>query len=161
MGERISLFQNCQFGDSLFAMKSILLLLLFTLTANAASLTNLAYVALGWDRSADDQITNGVTYRIYAGTNMVGTNINSLTNFNALGNTNITITNLPPATWFFTASALQGGIESDFSNIAVVTVPKNKPRPPGKFATMYLEMTLDLTNYTDVGHFRAKIYIPN
>lgn len=141
-------------------MKAIILFLLLTLSASAASLTNLAYITLAWDRSPDDQLTNGMTYRIYAGTNLVLGAVNSITNFNAATNTSIAITNLAPATWHFTATALQGGLESDFSNIASVTVPKVKPRPPGVMATMYLEMTLDLTNYTDVGMFRARIFVP-
>lgn len=135
-------------------------LLLFTLNLFAANLTNTAYVTLVWDRSPDDQVTNGMTYRVYAGTNLISGSVNSITNFNASNNTSVSITNLPPATWYFTATALQGGIESDFSNIASVMVPKVKPRPPGAMATMYLEMTLDLTNYTDVGMFRARIFVP-
>jgi len=135
-------------------------LLLLALPVFGANPTNSAFIVLAWDRSPDDLLTNGMTYRVYAGTNLVSGAVNSLTNFNAATNTSISITNLAPATWHFTATALQGGVESDFSNIASVTVPKVKPRPPGAMATMYLEMTLDLTNYTDVGMFRAKIFIP-
>jgi hypothetical protein len=133
---------------------------LFTLTASAANLTNLAYITLGWDRSPDDRLTNGITYRVYSGTNLTAGSINVLTNVFAGTNTSVSITNLPPATWFFHATAFQGGMESLPSNIASVTVPATRPRPPGNFATMFLEMTLDLTNYSDVGFFRAKIYIP-
>lgn len=136
------------------------ILLLSALTAFAANPTNSAFVVLAWDRSPDDQLTNGLTYRVYAGTNLTSGLVNSITNFNASTNTSVSITNLQPATWYFTATALQGGVESDFSNITSVTVPKVKPRPPGAMATMYLEMTLDLTNYTDVGMFRARIFVP-
>ena len=144
-------------------MKKIIIFpILFLLTVNAfaANPTNLAFITLAWDRSPDDQLTNGLTYRIYAGTNLVSGLVNSITNFNASTNQAVSITNLPAATWYFTATALQGGLESDFSNIASLTVPKTKPRPPGSLGSVFMEMTLDLTNYTDVGLFRARIFVP-
>ena len=141
-------------------MIKFLLLFLISPSLLAANLTNLVNVTLAWDRSLDDQLTNGMTNRVYAGTNMVGGLVNSVTNVNAGTNTSVTFTNMQPATWFFTATALQGGLESDFSNIAIFTIPSVRPRPPGSLATMYLELILDLTNYTDVGMFRARIFVP-
>lgn len=128
--------------------------------AGAANLTNRASVTLAWDRSPADYLTNGVTYKVYAGTNLSGGLVQSITNAFAGTNTSVTFTNLPSATWFFTATASQGGLESDFSNIASYTIPVDKPAPPGRIAVVHLEALLTATNWSDLGQFRARIYIP-
>ena len=135
-------------------------LLLLALPVFGANPLHTANVTLRWDRSPEDQLTNNFIYQVYAGTNLMSGMMNSITNVNAGTNTQVTFTNMPPATWYFAATASQAGRESDMSNIAVYVIPSAKSKPPGAMATMYLEMTLDLTNYTDVGMFRAKIFVP-
>jgi hypothetical protein len=147
-------------GNSIGMKFTSLILLLSALTVSAANPTNQANVTLAWDRSPDDLLTNGISYRVYAGTNLVSGAVNSITNINSGTNISVTFTNMQPATWYFSATALQGGIESLPSNIAIYSIPSVRPRPPGSLATVFLELTLDLTNYTDVGMFRAKIFVP-
>lgn len=133
--------------------------LLLAPLALAANLTNQASVTLAWDRSADDFITNGISYRVYA-TNIAFSA--SATNMTAGTNVAVTFTNLAAGNWKFYAVAVQANLESLPSNIIFYTVPTNAPAPPGKFATVYLEnsMILTVTNWSDLGFFRARIYIP-
>tara|TARA_R110000868_G_scaffold341505_2_gene602366 strand:+ start:455 stop:892 length:438 start_codon:yes stop_codon:yes gene_type:complete len=137
-----------------------ILLLIGSVAAFAANPTNSAFIVLAWDRSPDDRLTNGISYRVYAGTNLVSGAVNSITNINSGTNISVTFTNMQPATWYFSATALQGGVESLPSNIAIYSIPSVRPRPPGSLATVFLELTLDLTSYTDVGMFRARIFVP-
>ncbi len=138
-----------------------LVLLLAVLPVRAANPANPGNVVLTWVRTPDDLLTNSVTYRVQAGTNLVAGAIVVQTNLFAGTNTSLVLTNIAPATWFFTATAVQGGIESVPTPVLAYFVPANRPRPPGTFATMYLEMTLDLVNYSDVGQFRARIFVPS
>lgn len=134
---------------------------LLALSARAVNLTNTGSVTLSWPRSPDDQLTNGLTYRLYAGTNFASTTNASLANTNVFAGTNTTvaITNLSPGLWYFTGRAIQGGEESVSSGYAAYVVPAAPPRPPGVPITVILESTLDFTNWTDVGSFRARLTI--
>lgn len=138
-------------------MKFILTFLVCALcgTAFAANPVNLGNGTFGWDRSPDDFLTNGVVYRLYAGTNVTGGIINGLTNAYTGTNISVTLTNIAPGTWYFATTAVQGGIESDFSNVLPYFVPALKPRPPGKMFMIYTQATLNFTNWIDMGAFRA------
>lgn len=152
--------------DTLYHMKkkyalSVLVLLALVAPSWAASLTNTGSATLAWDRSPDDNATNILTYRIFAGTSFASTTNASLSTTNVFAGTNttITITNLVPGLWYFTGRAIQGGVESDSSGYTSYIVPSAKPRPPGTPITIILESTLDFTNWTDVGSFRARLTI--
>lgn len=98
-------------------MKNVILLILFTaLNSFAAGLTN--KVTLAWDPSPDASV---VGYRVYYGINSRGYT-NSVTVNNT---TNAVVTNLVSGiTYYFGATAFDGsGLESDFSNEAMYTVP--------------------------------------
>ena len=134
--------------------------------AKAANPLNPASVTLAWDKSVDD--TNGPAnpyfYRVYAGTNVaLATNIlSSLTNAYAGTNLSVTITNLAPAKWYFVATAFNGGVESDPSNVTSYTVRATKPAAPGGLGTIFVDTTIDLTgtNYTERGYFKFRITMP-
>lgn len=151
MGNRAAII--CCLGFALVALETAGL---------AAVLTHQASVTLAWDRSPNDQLTNGVTYKVYAGTNLVSGNLVSITNAYAGTNTSVTFTNIAPAVWYFQATASQAGLESIPSNRAIFTVPSAPPAPPGTFAVIFLENSnvLTVTNWSDLGMFRARIYIP-
>ncbi len=129
-----------------------LLCLLCAPWARAANPTNQGNVTLGWDRSPDDTLTNGLAYRIYAATN--ASFAGAVVAYTGT-NTATTITNLTATRWFFQSTAIQGGIESDPSSVTIYTVPVVKPRPPGSTFVIHLESTLNFTNWTDMGGFRA------
>jgi len=133
--------------------------LLLAPVASAAILTNLASVTLAWDKSTSDFDTNGITYRVYA-TNTAFASYS--TNAFAGTNTAVTLTNLAAGTWKFHAVSIQANLESAPSNVIFYTVPTNAPAAPGKFALVYLqyENVLTVTNWSDFGLFRARIYIP-
>ena len=154
--------QTSRFGNGLKALAGIVLLLCALVVSHAASLTNKASFTLGWDRSPSDYLTNYVTYKVYGGTNFVGTNLTVITNFSAGTNLSVTITNIAPGKWTFYATASQLGMESLPSPTLSVTVPSNAPSPPGTFVMVYLENEniLTVTNWSDLGLFRARIYIP-
>lgn len=133
----------------------ITLLMLVAPLAFGANLTYLGNGTFGWDRSPDDLITNGVYYRLYAGTNLVAGSVNNLTNTYTGTNVTVTVTNLAPATWYFSVTATQGGLESTNSNVLPYFVPALPPRPPGKMFMIYLQSTLNFTNWENMGNFRA------
>ena len=133
--------------------------------ASAANPTNRASVTLAWDASPEDnRTTTNYFYRVYAGTNAaIATNtLASLTNAYAGTNLSITITNLPPAQWFFVATVFHGGLESIPSNMASYTVRPTPPAPPGTIGTLFIDTMIDLTgsNYTERGYFKFRRSIP-
>ena len=136
-------------------------LLLFCLVGKAANLTNLATVTLVWDASPEDYRTNNAFYRVYAGTNFgVSTDLSlALTNAYAGTNLSVTLTNLAPGTWTFVATAFSGGLESVPSNPAVYTIRATPPGAPGRMATVFLDTTINMTDWTERGFFRARIGI--
>lgn len=133
--------------------------LLLSGRAMAANLTNLASVTVAWERSTDDQLTNGITYKVYASQPAF---LLTTTNVLAGTNTSVTFTNLAPGTWRFFGVSVWANLESLPSNSAYYVVPTNAPSPPGKFAIVYLEQNdiLTGTNWNNFGNFRARIYIP-
>jgi len=147
-----SIVDIVHYGVARLGVPLMFALVILALPAKGANLTNLGNVTLGWDRSPDDFLTNGVSYKILASTNA---------NFSGASvawtgtNTICTLTNIAPAVWYYEAMANQGGIDSDPSNVVVFYVPALKPRPPGKMFMVHLESTLDFTNWSDMGNFRA------
>lgn len=112
-------------------------------------------VHLAWDASP----TPGVTYTLYAHTNSMGaTNLTSaLVKVNAGTNLTALVENLrPPATWYFVATAVLGGIQSDPSNQVVVQVPP----APANARTLVVQYGITITNFTDTGFFRLRIPAP-
>jgi len=146
---------------NLAAIVSLIAFLFLALAVDslAAVLTNQASVTLAWDKSTSDFATNGITYRVYA-TNTAFASYS--TNAFAGTNTVVTFTNLAAGTWKFHAVSIQANLESTPSNVIFYTVPTNAPAAPGKFALVYLqnENVLTVTNWSDLGLFRARIYIP-
>lgn len=126
-----------------------LLLVVVSLVANAAD------VRIGWDYPTN--ITN-VGFMVYAWTNQVVTP----TNLPALKldvNTNMValVENLKPGRWHLAVTAYtQLGVESDFSTILTIEVPKI----PSNMRMIITEYSTSLTAtnaWQDVGFFRVRI----
>lgn len=132
-----------------------------SIIAAGVNLTNTGNVTLQWDRSTSDLLTNSVTYRVYARTNTIGTNSIAVTNIFTGTNLSVSLTNMNAGRWRFYAVASQGGVESLPSNEIVYIVPTNAPTAPNQFAVVYLETTVDYTNWTSFEAFRARIYRPS
>lgn len=118
----------------------------------AANLTNAGNVKLAWDASPEDLRTNGFTYSLTASNLTAGvTNIAVGTNLTA------SITNMNAGRWTFYALAHQGGLESAPSNLVLYDVPTNRPTAPGQNRILFLDATLDLTNWNTFTGFRLRL----
>lgn len=109
-------------------------------------------VKLAWDASGTVGITNYVLYAnlaplVYATRTNVTARINVGTNLTA------SVENLAPGQWWFAATAMKDGLESDFSNVLQVECP----RPPANMRTVVLQYSGTLTNFYDVGFFRLRL----
>lgn len=113
-------------------------------------------VTLAWDASPSPGVTN---YVLYAHTNALSaTNLASaLVKVNAGTNLTALVENLrPPATWYFVATAVAGGVQSDPSNQLIVQVPV----APANQRVLAVQFGVTLTNFTDTGFFRLRIPAP-
>lgn len=150
---------------SLSAYRTVLAVVLLCcvgLLAYAANPANLASVTLAWNASPDDYRTNNVFYCVYAGTNAaLATDITkALTNAPAGTNLSVVMTNLAAGQWVFVATAKSGGLESGPSNPAYYTIRSTPPSPPAQLATVFLDASINMTNWTDLGFFRVRIVQP-
>lgn len=99
-----------------------------------------AGVSLGWDPSPDPTVTG---YFIY-----VGTATRSYTNKVAVGNgTTATITNLIRGTvYYFTATATDGGLESEYCNEVIYKVPSLPPPPANiRASNVVLKVSIEMS----------------
>lgn len=131
-------------------MRNYLLICLSTVLL--AISTSAATVRLAWDASATAGITN---YVLYAHTNALdNTNLtNAVVRVDTGTNTTATIEALNPGRWWFAATAMKDGIESDASNVLGVEVPA----APTGTRTVVIQYSTNLTNFSNVGYFRLKI----
>ena len=123
-----------------------LLLLSFRAFAAGGSVT------LAWDASP----TVGCSNILYATTNAVLAITNSQIRINCGTNLTVQVTDIPVAgTWRFAVTAVQAGLESDFSNQLVLQVPV----APATMRTVALQYsgTLVGTNFLDAGYFRLRV----
>ena len=109
-------------------------------------------IKLAWDAppaSTNYTVTN---YVLYAQTNLV-----SRTNYcvrQTVGtNLTATVQELVPGRWWFAATAVAGGLESDLSAMVIAEVPL----PPPNMRTVYVQYGGTLTNFYDVGFFRLRL----
>lgn len=93
---------------------------------------------LQWNRSADDFLTNGVTYTVYAEVALP-----TATNYVAVSgitNNQVGISSLAGGRWTFYATARQGNVESIPSNSIMVSVPA----APSNLRTVVLQYSATL-----------------
>ncbi|MCW5554490.1 MAG: fibronectin type III domain-containing protein [Verrucomicrobiae bacterium] len=117
----------------------------------SASVAHSGSLTLAWDPSP----TPGVTYRIYAHTTPIGTNlVDTVVKLDAGTNLTASVSNLAPGQWHFVATAVKAGIESEPSNELVTEVPAK----PANMRTVTLQWnaTVSGTNWLDAGFFRVK-----
>ena len=109
-------------------------------------------VRLGWDASTSAGVTN---YVLYAHTNtLASTNLAAAVVRQKVGtNLTATIEDIKPGRWWFAATAVGGGVESQPSNILIVDVPQ----PPPNMRTIVVQYSGTLTNFYDVGFFRLRL----
>lgn len=111
-------------------------------------------VRLAWDASPTEGITN---YVLYANNMIFSTpSPTNLVHINVGTNLTCTIEGLDPGRWYFAATAMKDGLESDISNVIEVEVPA----PPANMRTVIVQYSGTLTNFQDVGFFRLRIGIP-
>lgn len=125
-------------------MKNIILALLIS-TSFAAD------VKLTWDASPSQNVTN---YTLYIHTNYItaANKTNCLAKINV--GTNLTATaDITDGKWYFAATATGDGLESLFSNVLLVEVPKS----PTNMRTVILQYSTTLSNFSDIGFFKVKI----
>lgn len=146
-------YQAHRWGRAVRALTATgLLLSAFSLQPSAFA----GEVTLAWDASPSPAVTN---YVLYAHTNSLSaTNLASATvKVNAGTNLTALVENLrPPVTWYFVATAVAGGVQSDPSNQLIVQVPP----PPANARVVAVQFGITLTNLTDVGFFRLRIPAP-
>jgi hypothetical protein len=108
-------------------------------------------IKLAWDAPVETNysVTN---YVLYAQTNLV-----SKTNYSvrqSVGtNQTATVQDIAPGRWWFAATAVAGGAESDLSNVVLAEVPV----PPPNMRTVVVQYGGTLTNFYDVGFFRLRL----
>ena len=111
-------------------------------------------VRLAWDASTSAGVTN---YVLYAHTNSLSaTNLASATiKVNAGTNLTARIEGMASGTtWYFVATAVAGGVQSDPSNQVVVQVPA----PPGNSRVVAVQWGVSLDSITNNQFFR--LYFP-
>jgi cytoskeletal protein RodZ len=127
-------------------MKLLIILFLVPLAVCAQE------VNLAWDASPSE----GVHYRLYAGTNSVQGLSNALVVVNTATNLTATVEISQAQRWYFVATAVDPstGLESVPSNEVMVETPA----APVNMRTIHVEHTITLSNgWNDVGYFRLKI----
>lgn len=133
-----------------------------------AVISLLACIFDGWAQTIPLQInpspTPGITnYVIYISTNtMTAQNFHStsLTNFGVGTNLTFTVSEPnPPATWYFVATAVKGGVES----APTAVLPVSVPLPPGGLLPMALAYSFTLdpggTVWSNL-YFKVKVGLP-
>jgi hypothetical protein len=118
-----------------------------------AAITSMASDAkLAWDASPTTGVSN---YVLYASTNILSaTNMTSATvRLNVGTNLTATVERIQAGQWFFAATAMKDGLESEPSNILIVDVPT----PPARMRTVVVQYSGTLTNFYDVGFFRLRL----
>jgi hypothetical protein len=132
----------------------ILALLLSILTCGATD------IKFAWNASTNAPEFTNVTYALYGYTNDLPDNLvwtNCASRINVGTNLTCTISGIVPGLWFFgvRANALCGtnSVESEFSNILILDVPK----PPTNMRTVILQYSGTLTNFYDVGFFKLRL----
>lgn len=127
------------------------LTLAVAISASAGELT------LAWDASPSATNWPGLTYRLYAGTHAQPALTNALVRLDAGTNLTAHLADLRPGRWWFAATALADGAESEPSNIVWADVPV----PPAALRVLVVEASLCLTtNWTDAGFFRLRLTRP-
>lgn len=107
-------------------------------------------VPLAWDASE----TPGCTYRLYCHTNSLSYDLRTNAVLKVNAGTNLTArAECQPGKWYFWATALKDGLESDFSNMVIAEVPK----APGQMRTIVLQYSATLTNFVDAGFIKVRI----
>jgi hypothetical protein len=109
-------------------------------------------IKLAWDApppSTNYTITN---YVLYAQTNLVS-KTNYCVKLSVGTNLTATVQDPVPGRWWFAATAVAGGLESDLSNVVIAEIP---PAPPN-MRTIFVQYGGTLTNFYDVGFFRLRL----
>lgn len=108
-------------------------------------------VRLAWDASLTQGVTN---YVLYAHTNDLAavSLTNALVKLNVGTNLTARVESLVPGRWWFGATAMKDGMESDLSNTISVEVP----RPPRNMRTVVILSSATVTNWTNI-FFKLRI----
>ena len=135
---------------NLAALRSLFAFIAFALPAVCLSQN----FRLGWDPSPTPGVTN---YILYGDTNALSwaTLANAHMKLNTGTNTGVTIDSIPVGRYYFTVTAIEGGMQSTNSNIIMVDVPA----PPTNLLTVVLQWGATVGSVTNDALF-LKLRIP-
>lgn len=125
---------------------------LTTLVLLVAAACSAADAKFAWNASTTSGITNYVIYANRAPLDYA-TRTNVTARLNVGTNLTASVEFLVPSQWWFAATAMKDGLESDFSNVIQVECPS----PPANMRTVVLQFSGTLTNFYDVGFFKLRL----
>jgi hypothetical protein len=109
-------------------------------------------IKLAWDPPPPSTNYTVTNYVLYAHSNLVA-KTNYSVRLSVGTNLTATVQDTVPGRWWFAATAVAGGLESDLSAMLIAEVPV----PPANMRTVVVQYGGTLTNFYDVGFFRLRL----